>query len=82
MCFCFYLQRRVRGAALVDSHISAQTNSQGKDGEEDVDNKIWDHGRDMSLGGRLMDDKNRDRILKEARGLGDRFGAGKAGGWL
>lgn len=43
---------------------------------------IWDHSRDMGLGGRLMDDEKRSKMLKEAKGLGDRFGSGKSGGFL
>lgn len=43
---------------------------------------IWDHSRDMALSGRLLDDKSRERIVKDARGLSDRFGSGKSGGFL
>lgn len=54
-----------------------------KDGEDDDKSKgIWDHGRDMSLGGRLMDDSTRNKMLRDARGLGDRFGTGTSGGFL
>lgn len=51
-----------------------------KDDEEP--SGIWDHSRDMALGGRLLDDKTRDKFIKEARGLGDRFGTGRSGGFL
>jgi hypothetical protein len=37
---------------------------------------IWDHERDMGLGGRLMDDGTRSKIVKDARSLGDKFGGG------
>jgi hypothetical protein len=36
----------------------------------------------MGLGGRLVDDSVRNRILKDARTLGDKFGTGKEGGFL
>jgi hypothetical protein len=36
----------------------------------------------MSLGGRLMDEKTRSKIVNDARSLGDRFGTGKSGGFL
>jgi hypothetical protein len=36
----------------------------------------------MSLGGRLMDEKTRNKMVKDARSLGDRFGTGKGGGFL
>ena len=43
---------------------------------------IWDHTRDMSVGGRLMDDKDRRRAIQDAKGLSDRFGAGKESSFL
>ncbi|KAG9080410.1 hypothetical protein FRC06_006621 [Ceratobasidium sp. 370] len=43
---------------------------------------IWDHSRDMALSGRLMDEKSRQKMLKDAKGLGDRFGHGRSGGFL
>ncbi|KDR68786.1 hypothetical protein GALMADRAFT_78060 [Galerina marginata CBS 339.88] len=69
--------RKQRGAALVDQHASVAT----KPSESEVPG-IWDHSRDMGLGGRLMDDEKRSKMLKEAKGLGDRFGSGKSGGFL
>ncbi|KAH7925689.1 hypothetical protein BV22DRAFT_417566 [Leucogyrophana mollusca] len=72
--------RKARGAALVDVHASG---SKGKD-EDDAEKPagIWDHARDMSLGGRLMDDGQRKKMLQDAKSLGDRFGSGKSGGFL
>ncbi|KAF8139814.1 hypothetical protein EV363DRAFT_1152070 [Boletus edulis] len=71
--------RHVRGAALVDVHMERE--AQEKDGDQPP-SAIWDHSRDMSLGGRLMDDKQRQKLLRDAKGLGDRFGTGKSGGFL
>ncbi|KAJ6511563.1 hypothetical protein C8R47DRAFT_1173634 [Mycena vitilis] len=70
--------RATRGSALVDMHAKA-----GKGEEEDKDGKkgIWDRDRDMALSGRLMDDDKRNKMLKEAKSLGDRFGTGKTGGF-
>ncbi|KIJ58787.1 hypothetical protein HYDPIDRAFT_190747, partial [Hydnomerulius pinastri MD-312] len=68
--------RKARGAALVESHL------EGEDQKKDKDEPppgIWDHSRDMSLGGRLMDDKQRQKMLRDAKGLGERFGSGKSG---
>lgn len=70
-------QRKKRGAALVDQHADGSK----KPAESEVPG-IWDHSRDMGLGGRLMDDDKRNKMLKEAKGLGDRFGSGKGGGFL
>jgi len=61
--------RTKRGAALVDQHAATVgTNSAGK--ELPV---IWDHSRDIGLGGRLMDDEKRGKMLQEAKGLGGLF---------
>jgi len=69
-----YTQKR-RGPALVDRHEVTK-----KPDEKDLG--IWDHSRDMGLGGRLMDDDKRNKMLKEAKGLGDRFGSGTSSGFL
>ncbi|KAF9042216.1 hypothetical protein BJ165DRAFT_1486240 [Panaeolus papilionaceus] len=65
--------KQKRGPSLIDQHaVSGKT-------EEPKDKPIWDHARDMGLGGRLMDDDKRQQMLKEAKGLGDRFGSGSSG---
>ena len=79
-----YLQRKARGAALVETHIKQEKDGdkdKGKDKESEPSG-IWDHTRDMSLGGRLMDDKQRQKLLRDAKGLGERFGSGRSGGFL
>lgn len=50
--------------------------------DEDESSVIWEHSRDMALGGRLMDDKTRNKFIQDAGGLSDRFGTGKSGGFL
>ncbi|PCH33177.1 hypothetical protein WOLCODRAFT_93059 [Wolfiporia cocos MD-104 SS10] len=74
--------RKVRGGTLLNQHAAASKNSKEEEEEEEGPPKIWDHSRDMALSGRLMDDKSREKFIKEARGLGDRFGTGKSGGFL
>jgi hypothetical protein len=37
---------------------------------------IWDRDRDMSVGGRLMDDAKRADAVRSAKDLGGRFGGG------
>ncbi|KAF7293932.1 hypothetical protein HMN09_01190400 [Mycena chlorophos] len=69
--------RRTRGAALVDMHTAAGKGSE-KDGEPKA---IWDRDRDMGVGGRLMDSEKRNKMIKEAKGLGDRFSTGRTGGY-
>jgi len=44
--------------------------------EDDGSKAIWDHARDMAVGGRLLDDNKRNQMIHEAKGLGDRFGKG------
>jgi len=70
--------RKNRGAALVQQHKSKDQDQDPAEGPP----ALWDHTRDMGLGGRLMDDKSREKMIKDARGLGDRFGTGKSGGFL
>jgi len=72
--------RKVRGGTLIDQH-SRGAKEEKNDGE-DGPPAIWDHSRDMALSGRLMDDGSREKFIREARGLGDRFGSGKSGGFL
>jgi hypothetical protein len=72
------LQRKLRGPALVDAH-SEKMKDQKKDPKADM---IWDHERDMSLGGRLLGDSERNKMIRDARSLGDRFGSSKSGGFL
>ncbi|KAF9261537.1 hypothetical protein L218DRAFT_869710 [Marasmius fiardii PR-910] len=69
---------KVRGGALVDTHVKTVK----KDEEGEKDRGIWDHSRDMALGGRLMDDSSRNKMIRDAKGLGDRFSTGKRGGFL
>ncbi|KIY67104.1 hypothetical protein CYLTODRAFT_15617 [Cylindrobasidium torrendii FP15055 ss-10] len=70
-------EHTVRGAALVAEHEKTLA-----DTKDDESKAVWDHARDMSLGGRLMDDSQRKKMLRDAKGLGDRFGAGTSGGFL
>jgi hypothetical protein len=35
----------------------------------------------MGVTGRLMDEKDRAKTIRDARGLGDRFGHGKGGAY-
>ncbi|KAJ6501795.1 hypothetical protein DFH09DRAFT_1265297 [Mycena vulgaris] len=72
--------RRTRGSALVDMHAKGGK-GKGDGGEEDERKGIWERDRDMALSGRLMDDDKRNKMLKEAKGLGDRFGTGTTGGF-
>ncbi|TCD65074.1 hypothetical protein EIP91_003276 [Steccherinum ochraceum] len=70
--------RKNRGGTLVAQHSTKSKD----DTESDGPPVLWDHSRDMALSGRLMDDKSREKMIKDARGLGDRFGAGKSGSFL
>jgi len=81
------LQRQVdeytrthRGPSLLESR--AQEEAKRKKGVPEEPAGIWDHARDMAVGGRLMDEKDRRRIIQDARGLEDRFGASKGGSFL
>ncbi|GAA5863726.1 hypothetical protein JCM3774_001229 [Rhodotorula dairenensis] len=66
--------RTQRGESLFDKHAKASRAS-GKD-DDRAPTAIWDRDRDMSVGGRLMDDSQRSSVVKNAKGLGGRFGGG------
>jgi hypothetical protein len=74
--------RAVRGSTLLDLHSKEKGKDKGRKGGKEVETEpdvIWDHARDMSLGGRLMDDKKREGLVRDAKNLGDRFGVGRGG---
>lgn len=37
---------------------------------------IWDRDAALSVGGKLMDEKKRGKMMADASALGDRFGSG------
>jgi hypothetical protein len=63
-------------------HSSTQKSSNSKSDKDKEPPALWDHSRDMSMGGRLMDEKQRGKLIQDAKSLGDRFGSGKSGGYL
>jgi hypothetical protein len=63
----------------LSSHIEREKEGTHKENELLV---IWDYEHDMSLGAWLMDDKQRQKMLQNAKGLGERFGSGSSGGFL
>ena len=66
-----HLQCNTCNETLLDLHKSTlSASSKDKDGKFEG---IWDRDCDMSLGGRLMDEKTRNKMVKDARSLGDRF---------
>ncbi|GAA5986008.1 hypothetical protein JCM10908_006369 [Rhodotorula pacifica] len=67
--------RTQRGESLLDKHAKA-SRANGKESDDRAPTAIWDRDRDMSLGGRLMDDSQRTSVVKNAKGLGGRFGGG------
>ena len=78
-----HIANRRRPQKLRRSSRDADSKSKkSKDNKDDEPPAIWDHSRDMAIGGRLMDEKQRQRIISDARSLGDRFGSGKGGGFL
>jgi len=70
----------LRGQSLLDTHAKARAVAPKE--KDESQSAIWDHERDMSLGGRLMDDKKRTQMIRESKGLGDRFSSGRHGGYL
>ncbi|KAI5115560.1 hypothetical protein M0805_006259, partial [Coniferiporia weirii] len=83
--------KSTRGKTLLELHSStdgstgAEKGKKGGGSKDDAEGQppgIWDHARDMATGGRLMDEKQRSKLIADARSLGDRFGSGKGGGYL
>jgi hypothetical protein len=62
-----------RPQTLLDSHQASAVTA--KDPKDDV---IWDRERDLAAG-RVMDSTSRAKYIKDAKGLGDRFNAGRQG---
>lgn len=75
-------QKSSRSHTLLDMHHDSSSSKDNNKDDKDGPPGIWDHSRDMAMGGRLMDDKQRGKLIADARGLGDRFGSGKGGGYL
>jgi len=67
---------------MLDAHAETDSHRKKTEDEAPPPPGIWDHARDMSLGGRLMDEKDRRKMVQDARGLADRFGSGRSGGFL
>ncbi|SCV71489.1 BQ2448_3077 [Microbotryum intermedium] len=63
-----------RNATLLDQHAKS---FKSKEKDDKAPPGIWDHDRDMSVGGRLLDDSKRSDMIKNARDLGGRFGGGR-----
>ncbi|WWC91407.1 uncharacterized protein L201_006351 [Kwoniella dendrophila CBS 6074] len=72
------IQEHSRGPSLLDQHTSKLSKKNKDDSEPSA---IWDHDRDMGVTGRLLTDNERQKKIKDARGLGDRFGHGKSGAY-
>lgn len=64
----------------MDLHGKTATSS--NDTKDSAPPAIWDRDRDMGMGGRLMDDKARSKLVKDAKDLGSRFGRSSSGGFL
>lgn len=73
------MQKSARNRSLLDLHSEESSKSKKNPDEPEA---YWDHSRDMSMGGRLMDDSQRRKLISDAKGLGERFGTGKSGGYL
>ncbi|GAA5897525.1 GPALPP motifs-containing protein 1 [Sporobolomyces salmoneus] len=63
-----------RKESLFESHDKKKKKG-GKGDKEKEEPQGWDRDRDMSIGGRLVDDGKRKQMIKDAKGLGGRFGS-------
>lgn len=69
--------RTGRNQTLLEKHEREKKKGKGKDGKDkDKEEPTgWDRDRDMSVGGRMIDDGKRKQMIKDAKGLGGRFGS-------
>jgi hypothetical protein len=70
-------QKVARPESLFEMHQAAQARLPAKGDDE----AIWDRDRDMGSGGRPMDSKSRNKLVQDAKSLGDRFGSSKRGAY-
>ncbi|CEQ42803.1 SPOSA6832_04658 [Sporobolomyces salmonicolor] len=68
--------KSTRSESLLDQHAKSSKSQKADDDDGKGPPGVWDRDRDMSLGGRLMDDGKRRDIIRNAKGLGGRFGGG------
>ncbi|PVF97534.1 hypothetical protein CPB86DRAFT_759903 [Serendipita vermifera] len=66
--------KMTRPSTLLEMHQTAQSTDTNKEPEA-----YWDRERDMGMGGRVMDQKSRNKMIQDAKSLGDRFGSSKRG---
>ncbi|CAG7852367.1 SubName: Full=Uncharacterized protein {ECO:0000313/EMBL:CCA68599.1} [Serendipita indica DSM 11827] len=69
--------RMARPASLLEMHQETLA----KQPSSTKDEAIWDRDRDMGSAGRLLDQSSRNKMIKDAKGLSDRFGSGKRGAY-
>ncbi|GAA5876850.1 hypothetical protein JCM16303_006308 [Sporobolomyces ruberrimus] len=69
--------RTGRNQTLLEKHEREKKKGKGRDGKDkDKEEPTgWDRDRDMSVGGRMIDDGKRKQMIKDAKGLGGRFGS-------
>ncbi|KAG8758420.1 hypothetical protein FRC14_008247 [Serendipita sp. 396] len=67
--------KTARPSSLLEMHQVDRQTSQSTS-ERDV---IWDRERDMAIGGRSMDQTSRNKLIQDAKTLGDRFRASNRG---
>jgi len=68
--------KQSRPDTLLSSHAKKKKKAKDEPKEDKDPPPIWDHARDMGLGGRLMDDSKRNDIVRGAKDLGSKFGKG------
>ena len=70
-------QANHRVSSLMDQHATTVSNAP-KSKEAPV---VWDRDTMMGVSGKMMGEKDRSSLIKDARGLNDRFGHSKTGAY-
>ncbi|KAG2095479.1 uncharacterized protein F5147DRAFT_763752 [Suillus discolor] len=75
-------RRRVEDISeeLRGTKVTSRTEKEGKKHKQSVNPPF--PGNDISLGGRPMDDQRRQKMLRDAKGLPERFGSGCSGNFI
>lgn len=74
-------QKASRNASLLEMYSQASSSIEGsksaaQKAKEKKEEVIWDREKMMGVGGKLMGEKEKQDMFKDARGLGGRFGGG------
>ncbi|KAG8835778.1 hypothetical protein FRC17_001172 [Serendipita sp. 399] len=72
------LNKTARSSSLLEMHQADRDAKQTMSSDHEA---IWDRDRDMAIGGRMLDQTSRNKLIQDAKSLGDRFRASNRGAY-